>query len=723
MYISAVKNRLRAIGNPRLSEKRRWLYELMQNAKDSIAADSQRNSVDIVVTATDHGLEFKHNGSPFVPKALLGLLYKYSEGKENPESTGRFGTGFLTTHCLSKEVTVRGDTYADETGERVIGFEVTMCRSGDTEEALLAGLKRMRASWSSLGEPQGWTTFTYHLLNPVNRESLTEGLKNFKANGPVTMLFCSEIRSIQVVEGSKHTTFTRGSTESLGGGLEITDIVVIDTAAGQTVHRFVHIAVDDPNPELTRRFEKERNLRLTVAVEVDSENANVVEQSKEVPSHFCVFPLIGSEKHLMPLVISSPDFEPDAEREYLILDGPEQDPNTGVITETGINRMILRATIPMFDSLVRYFAARHGNLHLLLKGLKCAPSGLKQFETKWFKDAILSEYRKAVSSYPIVDTPAGRRKLLGTRAEENLCFVEELKLEKADGPQAAGDHEEGPFYDLVRDYVGDDRIPVRELNAKWFAVIWTEPENVKIKCEMITVQSLCRTVAERKCLEGLSKSAIKRFNSIGWLNRLFRYIQTSEHLLGVFTTYALIPNAKGRFLVRETPCIATARDLTQAHLECVAGLGQDLSETLVHHEIDTIGKIVQSVISPSGLSSIISERVRCLLASMSPAPALRGARSDGELIRGVAKIWPSSWIRTAVSLSLRSAVRPPHRIASWIYWLPLTAKPGLTRRCPGCSRPLAMMEAPSSHGSGMNFSLSIAGFSRTARLSGKYGTA
>ena len=43
-------------------------------------------------------------------KALTALLYKFSEGKKNNgESIGRFGTGFLTTHSLSKTVKITSD--------------------------------------------------------------------------------------------------------------------------------------------------------------------------------------------------------------------------------------------------------------------------------------------------------------------------------------------------------------------------------------------------------------------------------------------------------------------------------------------------------------------------------------------------------------------------------------------------------------------------------------
>ena len=59
-------------------------------------------------------VRFRHDGNPFTSDARFGLLYKYSEDKENSESTGRFGTGFLTTHCLSKVVTIESNMYSND---------------------------------------------------------------------------------------------------------------------------------------------------------------------------------------------------------------------------------------------------------------------------------------------------------------------------------------------------------------------------------------------------------------------------------------------------------------------------------------------------------------------------------------------------------------------------------------------------------------------------------
>jgi hypothetical protein len=168
MYISNVSARLRELNSPRETDMKRWIYELLQNAKDSIAKDRSRDGVDVIVTATDELVEFKHNGSPFTADALFGLLYKYSEGKESAKSTGRFGTGFLTTHCLSKVVSIEGDLYTGSEQMEICGFSATMYRDGDNDEELLEGVKKMESSRRYTMERNEWTTFRYHLQSPQN---------------------------------------------------------------------------------------------------------------------------------------------------------------------------------------------------------------------------------------------------------------------------------------------------------------------------------------------------------------------------------------------------------------------------------------------------------------------------------------------------------------------------------------------------------------------------
>jgi hypothetical protein len=114
MYVANVKNRLRQLNTPQENDMKRWPYELIQNAKDRISFDSTKTTINITIEATVKYVKFQHDGALFTANALLALLYKYSDGKENAESVGRFGTGFLTTHCLSREVSISGDMFTDE---------------------------------------------------------------------------------------------------------------------------------------------------------------------------------------------------------------------------------------------------------------------------------------------------------------------------------------------------------------------------------------------------------------------------------------------------------------------------------------------------------------------------------------------------------------------------------------------------------------------------------
>lgn len=51
MYLSNVKKRLRALNQPSENDRKRWVWELIQNAKDSISKDNNRSSVDIEIIA------------------------------------------------------------------------------------------------------------------------------------------------------------------------------------------------------------------------------------------------------------------------------------------------------------------------------------------------------------------------------------------------------------------------------------------------------------------------------------------------------------------------------------------------------------------------------------------------------------------------------------------------------------------------------------------------
>lgn len=303
IYLANVYNRLRELENPSNTDCKRWIWKLIQNAKDSIVGQKEQKSVDIEINVNKDTYEFRHNGSPFTMKNLTGLLYKYSEGKtNNSESTGQFGTGFLTTHSLSKIVTISSDVINDENNKIPQGFTVTMYREGDKNE-LLEGLKKTENSFKRFPTSIRWTNYQYIAKTERNKEAGRLGIINFKENIALVMLFCPEINNIKLNDNGKLFSIER-NTEFKN---EINKFQLLSFKIKDddkiSIKKLLYYKIDEYNKQLTEKFGKERNLRICLSIEIDDNN-NIVE-NKSLPCLFCSFPLIGSESHELPFYINS----------------------------------------------------------------------------------------------------------------------------------------------------------------------------------------------------------------------------------------------------------------------------------------------------------------------------------------------------------------------------------------------------------------------------------
>jgi hypothetical protein len=109
----------------------RWLYELIQNARDSWDLKRQ---LEIEVKISTDEVTFRHNGRPFSDEEILSLIVHGSTKRDLQDSPIRFGTGFISTHLLSRRVHVRGTLL----GESASGtFEFVLDRTGVTDQAIL----------------------------------------------------------------------------------------------------------------------------------------------------------------------------------------------------------------------------------------------------------------------------------------------------------------------------------------------------------------------------------------------------------------------------------------------------------------------------------------------------------------------------------------------------------------------------------------------------------
>lgn len=131
--------------------RQRWIWELMQNAQDASARE-------INITFEDRTVTLSHNGLPFSEEDITHLIFHGSSKPELIGKRGKFGTGFMTTHLLSKRVNIKGDM---EDG-RSFDFELTREANSDSEMATALNI-----SWDNFKssiQPEkrfGITTFTY----------------------------------------------------------------------------------------------------------------------------------------------------------------------------------------------------------------------------------------------------------------------------------------------------------------------------------------------------------------------------------------------------------------------------------------------------------------------------------------------------------------------------------------------------------------------------------
>src|SRR5689334_3782501 len=86
----------------------RWVWELLQNARDA----SPEVGVSVWLIQEPSRMVFRHTGVPFTHKSIAHLIYHGSTKHDisDTDPIGQYGTGFLTTHLISKTVMVKGKT-------------------------------------------------------------------------------------------------------------------------------------------------------------------------------------------------------------------------------------------------------------------------------------------------------------------------------------------------------------------------------------------------------------------------------------------------------------------------------------------------------------------------------------------------------------------------------------------------------------------------------------
>jgi hypothetical protein len=188
---------------------KRWVWELIQNAKDVTVGGKVQVRIEADLEDPDAHVTFSHNGAAFTVENIRFLIEQISsksrtkDGAGRPITTGKFGTGFLTTHLLSPYVLVTG--VAKQPGLPPRKFDLYLDRSGTELEEIIAAVEEAKKSTQKVDKQPHYkeyvagefnTAFRYELTDDTGKSVAQAGLSDLDTCLPYTLVFVPQIESV-----------------------------------------------------------------------------------------------------------------------------------------------------------------------------------------------------------------------------------------------------------------------------------------------------------------------------------------------------------------------------------------------------------------------------------------------------------------------------------------------------------------------------------------------
>ncbi|MEQ1622595.1 MAG: hypothetical protein ABL919_14400, partial [Methylococcales bacterium] len=367
----------------------RWAWELLQNAKDSIAEEDDRQ-ISVKIILNENTIEFQHNGAHFTELDIRGLINQISskevEEGQQTKNTGRFGTGFLTTHLLSRRIQIKGVVQTQSDG--FCHFDFFLDRQGKTtkelapkiENAWQAFQESIEIIGSDYDKNQFNTSFRYFLESERQNTIAKIGIEEFSKCVPFVMAFIPKIYCVEIIDNLLNTN---------------------------TVFRNPQVFTDD----LITSIEKDENgvqseililhaisEKVAVATEVAKiETGYSVKSITNIPKIFCDFPLIGTENFHFPVILNSFYFHPQTERDGVWLKGNSE--NLEIIE----NQQLFVDALALYKKLISHLEeCEFFDLYNLVES-RMPTTNENYFDAGWYKEFIQKPLREFIVDANIVE--------------------------------------------------------------------------------------------------------------------------------------------------------------------------------------------------------------------------------------------------------------------------------------------------------------------------------
>jgi hypothetical protein len=206
---------LRKLREFHVVHRRRWIWELLQNAVDATDPSTGRNRV--CIQSEQKKIRFSHNGSAFSPEEISHLIYHGSTKQEDPTKKGKFGTGFLAVHLVSRKVRIRGALKVNGLSS---DFEFLLDRSGDTPPAIQNNMTEAWAGFkNSRRDTDGTRAYTTAFECDLDADAgavVQDGLADLAKTVPYVLAFIDKLEEVKVGDDSGEKSWRTVERHSLG---------------------------------------------------------------------------------------------------------------------------------------------------------------------------------------------------------------------------------------------------------------------------------------------------------------------------------------------------------------------------------------------------------------------------------------------------------------------------------------------------------------------------
>lgn len=558
---------LKKVRNEPSKSRRRWIWELVQNAKD---VPNHFGRVRIKVGLTNDELNFSHNGDPFTVGNITGLIQQVStkaSGGDDEEVTGKFGTGFISTHLLSEQATVQGVTVRpDGVAKR---FTIELDRSGRTSEELIphieAAIERIKGidQDPAFEEVVGYaeqrtaddldTSLCYRFHGKQGMPAAQVGLDDLRNTLPFTLANVPKIEAVSVVDATRE--------------IEVHFACAVEKLDDHV--RSVCVTIQDGDNEEQVHFLCWDGDGITLMVELSDPDTKALKPNFGVhPTLYRQFPLIGSEKFHWPFMVNGDAFFPTEDREGLFLNSDEDEDSLA-------NRALLEQAV---DEAVAFanWLIEYGVTDRYVMAYTRIPDIAWEAEAKdWYK-GVQASWRERLMPMALIENGSG-----APTAFDGVCIPK----------FGAAKEVRELFWDLFTPIVGHAVVPLKAQLHDWIEAVGPESEIDSWGDTMqvfYDLEELFRLIAEKERLDAIDLGVLpeqEKLNILGWLLSVMQFaIEHDETEL--LSEHAVVPNHSGAlFKLSELYEEDASMPIPDPVLDILEKLGVDWRAELIHREI------------------------------------------------------------------------------------------------------------------------------------------